>query len=81
MDKFKIRNFKIEKLKWPTYFFLKITFQSISKDDIMKLQQYRKVLYYREDDNLWLAKKNAENLLRLLLATSLYIHPVSLFAT
>ena len=55
MGKFIIRNFKIEKLKWPTYFFLKITHQSFPEDDIMKLQQCKKVLDYREDDNLLLA--------------------------
>ena len=60
MDKFKIRNFKIEKLKWPTYFFLKITHQSFPEYDIMKLQQCKKVLDYREEENLLLAKKRRE---------------------
>ena len=46
MDKLKIRNFKIERLKWNPYFCLKITPKSILKDDIMKLQQRKNVLDY-----------------------------------
>jgi len=50
MDYGKVKNFKVEKLKWFSCFTFQLTLKSITKDDIMKRQQRENYWIIREDD-------------------------------